>query len=451
MPPDGSTVAHPEGSYQKYFDVANPSKYERSDYVEADMESLDVPDPLKEKSLRLSRVYSSSAREEIPFQIDQILGEGVGKKRVMTFLSNQTPPGDEHYTHGSATFLLEQVAPGTPKDFLTAAARERLRVGHYYKEPVTSENRDDDSNPYWHRNKEIVGVKLCNNALEVYFSLVPHPGCYTPINYSGCATSVRHLRKEMSTGSGEMLAPFWFSSEKAQVRWGQLTQLDLYPFPWERRWYHTEPMLKKDSREKSYTLVWSNSGMSRAVVTLKSEPFSMRYFGKPYREYSGGKYTDDSENIECNLYRVISFFPEKEYYFEQLYLYSAQGDTLAFRAHYYSILDCPSEHISTDWARDEGIPDYYAEWKHFTPHQFFGFGFASDSHVRKIEISANKNEIWWRLQLSHIHTSIHQFMLQCHPNVHFNRSHEIGHSWYENILKPLRVVPLKPYLPVIRN
>ncbi len=43
-------------SFQREFEVANPSIYPRDDYVEVDMDTLGVPASLDEKTLKLSRV-----------------------------------------------------------------------------------------------------------------------------------------------------------------------------------------------------------------------------------------------------------------------------------------------------------------------------------------------------------------------------------------------------------
>ena len=112
--------------FQHEFKVANPSSYPRDDYVEVDMETLGVPASLNEKSLKLSRVTGHKEHqrlEEIPFQIDSVLGAN-SPKRVLTFLSTATPPGADDYTGPeTATFKLEE---GTPKDFSSAADERPL-------------------------------------------------------------------------------------------------------------------------------------------------------------------------------------------------------------------------------------------------------------------------------------------------------------------------------------
>ena len=55
--------------------VANPSSYSRSDYVEVNLDKLEVPPNLGEKSLRLFRLEQGNSRREIPFQVDSILGQ----------------------------------------------------------------------------------------------------------------------------------------------------------------------------------------------------------------------------------------------------------------------------------------------------------------------------------------------------------------------------------------
>src|SRR5688500_4216537 len=69
--------------YKKVFEVANPSSYERSGYIEVDLNALDVPVSLGRNDLRLIRVSPPPATE-VAYQIDYTLGEERGR-RIMTF------------------------------------------------------------------------------------------------------------------------------------------------------------------------------------------------------------------------------------------------------------------------------------------------------------------------------------------------------------------------------
>jgi hypothetical protein len=156
--------------FQREFEVANPSSYVRDDYVEVDVARLEIPASLDERSLKLSRVTAHQRREEIPFQIDSELGVG-SPKRVLTFLSKATPVGADDYNSSRerATFVIEE---GTPRGFTSARTRDLLWVAHYYERPEPGEPADG-FNRAWYPGRKVYGVQLFNNALEVYYSLVP--------------------------------------------------------------------------------------------------------------------------------------------------------------------------------------------------------------------------------------------------------------------------------------
>jgi hypothetical protein len=410
--------------------VANPSPYERSDFVEIDdLNALGVPSTLGDRNLRLIRQWPGGSTEEVAFQIDYPFGKKAGYRTVV-FFSRNTPQGDPEYRQHTAEFSLEE---GTPRDFPGAVSPDVLNVEHY-STPGVRQNT-------WDPKTDITGVELSNGSegLQVYFSLVPRPDPYPPCNYSGAVTSILHQRASRTTGAGEVLAPFQPSPPK---RWGQLTQLDFYPLPWERRWYQEESMLGQEGDEPRYTLAWSKTGPLRATVTLRSRPIQVHYGGEPFFEPANRKLT-------CHLYRIISMYPDKEFYTEQLIvrpegagLDPGRRMSLAFRAHYYSYLGYPDD-VQHQLARFEHIPDYFALWKSFATHRR-GLAFASDSHVRSLQVTPP--EIRWRLQLGHEYRCVHHFPFHSWPEEGFAPFHEIGHTgWYERLLKPLQALPVNRY------
>ena len=213
-----------------------------------------------------------------------------------------------------------------------------------------------------------------------------------------------------------------------------MTHIAFYPLPWERRWFHKKSLLRAGGE---YELVWSHSGPTRSVVTLKSEPLTIRYEGKPY-------FSPDSVDVTCHLYRVISSYPGKEYYVEQLYVRTESGLMLAFRPYFASFLSygpAVAAEVAVELSRLEQVPDFFAVWRHFGP-MHYGYGFASDTHVRDITLSGD--EISWQLQLGHDCKCLHYFMLNSdYASPPLDPRKEIGHfGWYENILRPLRVLPI---------
>lgn len=409
--------------------VANPSPSERSDYVEVDLESLGVPPSLGENSLRLFKKDNGSERE-IPYQIDSILGKN-SPKRILTFLSVKTPPRKDDYSEASTTYLLEK---GKPDKFSTPMTQSLLNIDYYYDPPAPSKGdlQGDGFNKKWDPTRTVYGVKLRNGSIEVYVSLVPHPRLYTETDYTGSITSVL-LRKAPSpinpTNPDNMLSPHIDCVEK---RWGQVTKLVFYPPPWSMEWFHEEPLLGK-----KYRLLYAHNGLMRDCVTLQSEPFSITFSGNPF-------FDPKSVEVQCNLYRVFSLYPDKPYYLEELFVLSEKGYPISFRPYFLSKVHCHPSVVS-EFARLESIPDYFSLWQHFSL-VYFGYGFASDSHVRYLEF--NENELQWRLQINFHHKTIHYFM--CYDDLvdAFGKQdlyHAIGHyGWYEQIFKPLRTIPVEP-------
>ena len=77
--------------------VANPSPYERSDFVEIDdLNALGVPPELGDGNLRLIRQWPGGATDEVGFQTDYPFGREAGY-RTLTFFSRNTSPGDPDY------------------------------------------------------------------------------------------------------------------------------------------------------------------------------------------------------------------------------------------------------------------------------------------------------------------------------------------------------------------
>lgn len=407
-------------------DVANPSPYVRSDYVEADLQAMGVPPNLGEDNLKLFRVApGSGAREEVPYQIDKVLGtdDSTGLKRVLTFLSTDTPAGDPHYQAKSIRFVLQR---GTPRDFSGLPEKKMLWVGQYYEDRRNGEPQDGYGEQ-WDTKRRAYGVKLGNGRIELFFSLVPHLKQRTDIDYTGSVTSLWFKDPQDLVGAGEMLAPFHDVPAK---RWGQITDVAFFPLPWELRWFSKISLLGR-----RYELVWSHSGPMRATFTVRSEPFDVEF-------HSEGLADPPLIKLTCRLYRVISAYAGKPFFAEDVFVLTSTGRSVSFRPYYYANLGYPGG-VTTELKRFEHIPDYLAIWKHFCV-QYRGLGFASDTHIRAIDFS--EHEPRWRLQLGHLKRCIHYCMFHGLPTGERDLFHEIGHSaWYERVFKPLRVVPFQEF------
>jgi len=401
--------------------VSNPSSYTRDDYIEVNLQKIGVPSTLTENDLRLFRVESNQDKKEIPFQIDSVLGHD-SPVRILSFLSQQTPPGPDDYSHVVAQFELET---GLPTEFSTHRSRRTLRIDHYYAEPDHSKgDADDGYNKNWDPDRNVFGIKLHNGQLKFFISLVPHPRAYTAIDYSGAATSI-----EREGAIGDMLAPFEMVPEK---RWGQLNQLSFFPAPWVLEWFKTVSL-----KEKDYNLVWSHSGDIRSVITMRlADPIQLQYHCSPY-------FNTPSETIlECYLYRIIYVYPDTPYYLEDVLVLTKEGVPIRFRPYFESEV-CYPPGVYKKIARFEDIPDYFTAWNVFAGVSR-GYGFAADGHIRGFEIgtATNPNIIQWRLPSAYHHRTLNYFMYHGAEWQQFDPYHEIGHTgWYEKIFKPLETFP----------
>jgi hypothetical protein len=403
--------------------VANPSTYERSDYVDVDLDRLSVPRSLGEGSLRLFRLWPSGSEQEIPYQIDYLLGKDA-ERRALVFKSERTPPGPDDYSRPSAEFALREGVSAEAID------QNELSVAHYHKAAKPNEAADG-FNRQWEPGRPVNGVKLLNGCLEVYFSLVPHIGPSIGIDYTGSATSIGlagdELDDEADAQRIDLLSPFEGFMRSPKSRWGQLSEVVFFPTPWDTNWFTRISLLNQE-----YDLVWSNAGPVRAVFTMRSKPMAIRYKGGPF-------FQPNEVELSCYLYRVFYVFPQKPFYNEEIFLRTEDGHSLSFRPYYFSYV--PSNtNVERFVKRFEHIPDYFAVWLHWGP-LFLEYGFASDAHVRWVKTAGD--EIHWRLPHTHHHKNTHLFRMRNSSLEQIEWFHDIGHfGWYERVFKPLEVYPL---------
>lgn len=448
--------------------VVNPSDYEREDLIEvelveqqlsgpraarlstgvAESNPLVVPHELTERNLRLVRVWSDREDTEVPFQIDMIFGVD-SHKRILTFNANKVPPGDPDYRDSGSVsvFRLEERAPAAD-----ATALEPLKIDHYYQTPGPGEPVDG-FNPLWIPGRRLHTVKVRNGLMDIAIRLFPVPSMPREKDLAGAVCSVCLGSAQRGPAAGiDMLTPFGPSGD---AKWGQLTKLVFFPLPWELQWFHEIDLLGKP-----YDLIWSHVGPLRAVVTLRSEPFTIRYRGAPLfvrnephlgANYRGANRDIHSDEVElpCRLYRVIQVQGLRPFYVEDVFVLAdkqsgdAEDLSISFRPYFRSFLNFEEFSTITKLARFEHIPDYFALWQQVGP-AFYGYGFASDAHARSLSIDGKS--ITWRLPASHRNRCVHYFM--SHFAKPFDPFHEIGHfAWYEKVLKPLEAVPLRKRYP----
>lgn len=421
------------------FEVSNPSGWTRTDYVQVDLEKLNIPRSLDESTLELLRV-DGQRTYSVPFQVDDVTGcrDGI---RVLVFLSTNTPAGSDNYTSSCAKYILREVQR---RDLPNP---NKLRIGYYHYPQMAHESGDGFSY-YLDPSRTVTGLKLVNGTIDLFVSLV---GGQSPgRNGKGAVLSVVNHHAFRHTGEGEILSPFW---QDPTVYWGQVTQLSFFPLPWERKWFYNHRLAEAGYQ---YELVYSKNGPVRAAVCLKTGPITIRYDGQPVFAGDG--------QIECDFYRLLYVYPEddakpeqKPYYFEELFVLTTckPRRSVSFRPYYASVI--APEADSTELKRFEHIPDYFVVWKHFGP-MYRGYGFASDSHVRGLELQPGgpipdcpgqyNQRVFWRLPLSHHNRCVHYFWFLPELPRSFDPFHSIGHeAWYEKIFKPLAPVDPKLRFP----
>ncbi len=276
--------------------IANPSPYDRSDYVEVNLQTLnEFSTHLINNEAQLYRLNEDgSINQELQFQVDQLLGIGDETKNVLSFFCDNLKSGPDDYSKSSAKFLIK---PGKPSK---VDVPSDLSIKFRYK---TSEEFSD----VWEKDRDVELIKLHNNCFEIAISLVPHLGD-NMIDYAGSATNVL-LR------GFEMLAPFdAFDPDKhfPKKHCFQLKKLIFNPLPWEGR-----GLSEISLSGKEYKFVYSNIGPIRAVVVLQSGPFTVEYDGTSYLP---SQEKTEKRFLKCYLYRIFSLSPDKPFIIEDLFV-----------------------------------------------------------------------------------------------------------------------------------
>ncbi|MCX7114230.1 MAG: hypothetical protein NTX45_30005 [Proteobacteria bacterium] len=412
-------------TYKTTIDIANPSNKKRSGYAQVNLESLGIPEELilqAKKQLLETKTTNDfglslkdAKGDQVPYQIDHVFGSDLSHKGVLVIQCDNVDgmENNDAYKNTSVSYTLTDDASSTLKQ------PDDLLIKWYYRPQQPSE-------PYSLEpltGKPLYGIKLCNGAIKLYFSLKNKLDPNSTIDYTGSVTSINYHQHE-----GDLTSPFGDIDRKPPwARWGQVEKIALFPTPWDVTWF-TEFTLWGHE----YELVYRKDGPVRSVASFRAGPFLMNYNGEPF-------FNEGIKPVECYLYRILYAFPNQPFYFEQLVVLSKDGHSLSFRPYFLSAMpSLRQEHSSFN--RFEHVPDYFAVWKTWASLDI-GYGFTSDSHIRGINIEGNDTR--WRLQNSHMKTCIHSFsIMNGKIEGRTERLKFIGEEWYEHIFKPLRPTPL---------
>ena len=419
-------------TYKTTIDIANPSNKKRSGYAQVNLESLGIPEELilqAKKQLLETKTTNDfglslkdAKGDQVPYQIDHVFGSDLSHKGVLVIQCDNVDgmENNDDYKNKSISYVL------TDNESSTVKKPDNLLIEWYYGpqkpcepyslEPLTS--------------KPLYGIKLCNGAIELFFSLKNKLDPDLDVCYTGSVTSINHCQ-----APGDLTSPFKDIDDKPPwARWGQVTDIALFPTPWDVTWFTKIPLW-----DHEYELVYRKDGPVRSIASFRAGPFFMKYKGEPF-------FNEKINPVECYLYRILYAFPNQPFYFEQLVVLSKDGHSLSFRPYFLSVIPTLVKEQSS-FNRFEHVPDYFAVWRSWASLDI-GYGFTSDSHIRGITIQGNDTR--WRLQNSHMKTCIHAFnSVNGKLQDTKERLKYIGDEWYEHIFKPLRPTPLSQTFNII--
>jgi hypothetical protein len=269
-------------------------------------------------------------------------------------------------------------------------------------------------------------VKLINNRLELYFSLVAAPGDDERNWYAGSATSVRLDGEEILDA---FRAQFNWMDHDPEKRCMQIDQVRLSHPAWEED-------QESSIIDQNYSLISQSRGPVRASITVASPSFKYSY-----RDIFTGKHN----SLEWKLFRVISLYKDADYIIEELYVKAVPEkeipglDTLDlyFTARYFNYMDMG---LDARLFRYPHIPDWFAFACRHSPFQ--GYGFATDVHTSYVNLPhpafpdpENEHKSFsFELGSSKKATCLHLFK-RSRPR---ELESETGKSWDRYIYQPLK-------------
>ena len=392
--------------------VFNPSHYDRGGHVATPWQPIFQGAKIKPEQL----VLIDESDKELPYQIDAL--DPANEARTVLSFSLASP-----IKKFSSSII--RLVKGTP----TRPAQIEPRI-----EVVSVEGQDR-------------GVRLTNDQLEVWFNLIAAPENDGRSWFSGSATNVKLHGEEM----------LGFPIRVEETRCMQLDFIELSYPAWE-----TELFKRVQLFDNPYKLIYKNAGPVNAVVTLASKSF-LYAFKDPF--------TNESNQWDCKLYRVITLPAGSSHLLEELFIRADTANdkksvNLFFTAQYFSCLNTDELRIS----QFEGIPDWFMINSPTMP--FHSYGFATNAHSKPIAYphpgfpikDRESGSFSWQLFHHSNVISLHLFkryplgnrpaednppMKDVYAQDSLAKSYfedEVGRAWFEIIYKPLWA-SLQPYPP----
>ena len=379
------------------FSVSNPSPYPRSDFVRIDLDRFPGAGSYPTSGFALNSLSPDGARP-VPFQIDYIFGENLGR-RELVFLARSVPASKEDaYATRSAEYALHADEKPTSQIEMSKFHDTGLAFNSGSPQP-----RKHQDKLLW---DEPTDVELWNRGFRVRIRVT-----------DGAATSAFLNYRLFSTGFGEVIQFAWEPSQAPGPFWASLNSVDFGV----RRTSDRAPACSP-----KFNIVWARCGPCRAVLALRSQ-----------------RLTAVTESQAAHLYRVVSVYgtvdaPDlRTYYGDDLVLLDdVNQKPISFSPLLSSLLAPPNE--PTELMYRDDIPDYFAAWKYFGVDRR-GFCAASDTHIETPEVK--DSAVNWRIEASTGCKCLSYFAYHGDLGEPFAPTHAVGRfGWYERLLKPIEVV-----------
>jgi hypothetical protein len=377
------------------FSVSNPSPYPRSDFVRVDLDRFPGAGSYPTSGFVLHLLSPDGEQHLVPFQIDYILGEDLGR-RELVFLARGVPASAEDaYATRSAQYALH--ADGE--------ANSQIEMSRFHDTGLAFNNgspqpRRHESRLLW---DEPTDVELWNRGFRVRIRVC-----------DGAATSAFLNYRLFSTGFGEVIQFAWEPSQAPGPFWGRLDSVD-FGAP------------RTSVCSPKFNIAWARCGPCRAILVLRSQ-----------------RLTGATGSQAAFLYRVMSVYgtvdaPDlRTYYADDLVLLDEPSQKpISFSPLLSSLLAPPN--APTELMYRDDIPDYFAAWKYFGVDRR-GFCAASDTHFETPKVT--DCAVNWRIGASTGCKGLSYFAYHGDLGEPFAPTHAVGRfGWYERLLKPIEVVP----------
>ncbi len=396
------------------FEVRNPSSWVRPDWrfhEHVEIRYNEAPGIFEGDDVFLVE------KNPVIFQIDRPDPNRTSED-IFVFKPGGVNPGSDDYSTPSGSIY--EIIKGNS---ITRENPSINIVGFAKNEPSTE--IPIDSSAY----DSLLGLKFSNRDLKAYLSLGQNEGYY-----SGSVTSVELDRKPLHMRGPwcKEFLDFWkWSCEghSPKKQFGKVETLFIPAPVW-----HSGDYVNVDTASLKFKVISHNIGPLRGMISLKSGPFVI--------PYPANWSSTEALDLECNLHRIITFYPEGSYFIEDCFLVACEPQTrrtflLPFSPQY-------------KWWMDLGEPTEVTRHDQVAHWLAVSNPLAAPFPVLALATNAPSTDFWrpdeytycWKLGTQKRLRIIQHFGLGDEFERGKNVGDLIGHEWYLGILKPLRACRL---------